>query len=205
MRFALSVLIYAVAGGAVRAYKRDMVEHELSRERVFEGKLLRVDVLDVELANGRRSRREVVRHPGAAVVLCRRPDDMFVWVRQFRMAAGELLLEAVAGTLDAGEAPATCAQREVREETGYEPVRLVSLGEAFPSPGYTEELLHFFYAEVPIEGGEQSPDDDEQVEVALLGRNEIEAMMARGEVRDAKTLAVWMLYTQRLRAAGGEL
>jgi ADP-ribose pyrophosphatase len=180
-----------------------MEERELSRDRVFDGKLLRVDVLEVVLPDGVRARREIVRHPGAAVVLCRRPDDTFVFVRQFRMAAGAVLLEAVAGTLEEGEEPSLCARREVVEETGYAVDRLVYLGEAFPAPGYTEELLHFFYAEVPAGGGAQSPDDDERVEVEILARGEVEALIDSGSLRDAKTLAAWLLYTRKIGVEGG--
>ncbi len=191
-------------GVGVGGYKGGMEEREVSRERVFDGRLLRIDVLGVELACGKRAVREVVRHPGASVILCHRPDDTFVFVRQFRMAAGEALLEVVAGTLEPGEDPAVCAQREVEEETGYTVLDLVRLGEAYPAPGYTEELLHFFYAEVPQVGGAQSPDDDEQVVVEILSRSEVERMIAAGEIRDAKTLAAWLLYTSCLRSKGGE-
>jgi ADP-ribose pyrophosphatase len=181
-----------------------MQEREIDRKRVFDGKLLHVDVVGVELPDGKHSVREIVRHPGAAVILCRRPDDSFVLVRQFRMAAKQALLEVVAGTLEEGEDPAACARREVLEETGYEVTRLVPLGTAYPAPGYTEELLHFFFADIPQKGGMQSPDDDEQVEVACFSREKIENMIAVGEMRDAKTLSAWLLYTRSPACQGGE-
>jgi ADP-ribose pyrophosphatase len=170
-----------------------MKETATSTERVFEGRLLKVDRVEVSLEDGTQATREVVRHPGAAVILCRKPDGAFVFVRQFRFAAGCDLLEAVAGTLDPEEDPAVCARREVEEETGYVPLSLVSLGKAYPAPGYTEELFHFFYAEIPKEAGDQATDDDERVDVVTFSQADFDDMISRGEVRDAKTLAAWLL------------
>lgn len=174
-----------------------MQEREESTERVFEGRLLKVDRVSVVLDDGTRATREIVRHPGAAVVLCRKPDGMFVFVRQFRLAARQVLLEAVAGTLDPGEDPAVCARREVEEETGYRPLRILPLGEAYPAPGYTEELLHFFVAEIPATAGQQATDDDERVQVVELSLSDVDDRIRRGEIRDAKTLAVWLLLSRR--------
>jgi len=149
----------------------------------------------VALDDGTRASREIVRHPGAAVILCRKPDGMFIFVRQYRLAARSALLEAVAGTLEPGEDPSDCARREVEEETGYRPLRMVPLGQAFPAPGYTEELFHFFYAELSATAGKQATDDDERVDVVELSRDGFEAMIAHGDIRDAKTLAVWLLFS----------
>ena len=79
-----------------------MNEKTISSQRAFDGRLLKLDVLDVELDNGRRSRREVVRHPGAVAVWARTPDKRFVFVRQFRKAIESDLLEIVAGTRNTG-------------------------------------------------------------------------------------------------------
>ena len=80
-----------------------MNEKTLSARTVFDGRLLHVEVLDVELPSGVRSVREIVRHPGASVILPQRPDGQFLFVRQFRKPLERQLLEAVAGTLDPGE------------------------------------------------------------------------------------------------------
>lgn len=176
-----------------------MNETTLSSERVFEGRLLKIDVVSVSLEDGTRASREIVRHPGAAVIVCRKPDGRFVFVRQYRLAVRTALLEAVAGTLEPGEDPAVCARREVEEETGYCPTRLVPLGEAYPAPGYTEELLHFFYAEIPATAGQQATDDDERVQVEEYTRSQIDDMIASGGIRDAKTLAAWLLLDRRFR------
>ncbi len=171
-----------------------MNERTLNRRRVFEGRLLKVDVVDVELDSGKRSVREVVCHPGAAVILARHPDGRFVFVRQYRKAAEQVLLEVVAGTLSPGEDPDACAARELREETGYAAAEMRKLGVAYPCPGYSEELLHFYYARLEPQAGACAPDEDEHLETVLLTAAEIERLIAAGALRDAKSLAAWTLY-----------
>lgn len=175
-----------------------MDERTVSARMGFEGRLLKVEVVDVELATGQRAVREIVRHPGAAVVLARLPDGRFVLVRQFRKAIETDLLEAVAGTLGPGEDPLACAQRELREETGYEATRLVKLGVVVPAPGYTDEKLHVYYAELDDRRREACPDDDEKVSVEVLEAEALEAQILDGEIGDAKTLAAWLLYKRKV-------
>lgn len=170
-----------------------MHEKTLSVRRGFTGKLLNLDVVDVELAHGLRSVREIVRHPGGVVILARLPDGRFVLVRQFRKALESVLLEAVAGTLHPGEDPTLCARRELEEETGYQAETLVRLGVIAPAPGYTEERLHLFYATLHPQAGALSPDEDEKIEVVQLTATQVEALMLSGEIWDAKTLAAWFL------------
>ena len=176
-----------------------MTETTISTTPAFRGKLLKVDVLEVELPDGQVATREIVRHPGAAVILCELPDGRFVFVRQYRKAIEQELLEVVAGTLDPGETPEACALREVQEETGYRCASITHLGAAYPAPGYTEEKLHFFHAMLDPEQGEQAPDDDEFVEPVILTRQVIVEMITSGQLEDAKSLTAWMLYTSCAR------
>lgn len=174
-----------------------MSEKTVSSQRAFDGRLLKLDVLEVELDGGRRARREVVSHPGAVAVWSRLPDGRCVFVRQFRKAIEGELLEVVAGTLEPGEAPDACAAREVREETGYDVKSLAPLGFIYSAPGFCVERLHVFFAELAETGRPAAPDPDEALEVVRLTRDEWRALVARGEVRDAKTLAAWALLQAR--------
>jgi len=174
-----------------------MNEKTISSQRAFDGRLLKLDVLDVELDNGRRSRREVVRHPGAVAVWARTPDKRFVFVRQFRKAIESDLLEIVAGTRNTGEPPDTCAIREVREETGYDVKTLTLLGFVHTAPGFCGERLELFFAELAATGKPPSPDPDEVLEVVQLNRKEWEARVVQGDIHDAKTLAAWALVQAR--------
>ena len=170
-----------------------MNEKTISAKRVFDGRLLKLDVLEVELDNGRQSRREIVRHPGAVAVWAWTPEGRLLFVRQFRKAVEGALLEIVAGTLDAGEAPAACAIREIREETGCEVKTLTPLGFIHTAPGFCGERLELFMAELAPLTGRPHPDPDEILDVVWLSRDEWEAKVVSGEIHDAKSLAAWAL------------
>jgi ADP-ribose pyrophosphatase len=139
----------------------------------------------------------VVRHPGAAVVLARHPDGRFALVRQYRAAIAQNLLEAVAGCLNPGEDPAACAARELREETGHAATRLVPLGTIYPAPGYTSEAMHLFYADLDPKPAPLKPDEDENLATEWLTAAEIDKRIVGGGIKDAKTLAIWLLYGAR--------
>jgi len=170
------------------------MEKTLTRERVFDGKLLKIDLLDVELDNGKTSKREIICHPGAAVIWAKLPDERFVLVRQYRKAVEDYFIEAVAGTLDPGESPDTCAERELIEETGYKSTTMTKLGVIAPAPGYTEELFHIYYAELNPVQGQNDLDDDENIDVLYYTAVQIESMILTGEICDAKTIVAWHLY-----------
>ena len=174
-----------------------MNEKTASSQRVFDGHLLKLDVLEVELDNGRRARREIVHHPGAVAIWARAPDGRFVFVRQFRKAIEQELLEVVAGTLEVGETPEACARREIREETGYAVKTLTPLGCIFTAPGFCTERIFLFYAEL-VAGGAAAPDPDEHLDVVLLDEAAWKAMMSRGAVQDAKTWAAWGMFETKL-------
>ena len=174
-----------------------MHERTLHSETAFQGKLVRVDVLEVEMDGGKRAIREIIKHPGAAVILAQHPDGRFVLVRQYRKAVEANLLEVVAGTLDPGESPEACAYRELTEETGYTATSLEALGVIYPAPGYSEERLYVYYATLSPERGAICPDDDERIEVEWLTAEALETLIEQGEICDAKTLAAWTLYRRK--------
>jgi ADP-ribose pyrophosphatase len=169
-------------------------ETTLSSTRVFAGRLLNIDLLEVEIEPGVRSRREIVRHPGAIAVIARLPDGRFAFVRQFRKAIERELLEIVAGGLEKNESPADCARREIMEETGHDTLAVVPLGTFYPAPGYTDEILHIFFAELSADSGAHAGDHDERIEVEYRTEAEFNALIDRGEIHDAKTLAAWTLF-----------
>ena len=164
--------------------------------------VLRVESVEVELDSGVRSVREIVRHPGAAVVLAQLDDGRFVFVRQYRKAIEQATLEVVAGTLHPGEDPAACAHRELREESGYTARELIKLGVVLPAPGYTTERLHTYFARLDGKQGDLQTDHDEQVQVVYLTAADVERKLAAGEIEDAKTLSAWLLYKTRIARAG---
>lgn len=176
-----------------------MTEETLRSKRVFSGRLLKLEVLRVALDGGRRAWREVVRHPGAVAVLAREPRGRFIFVRQFRKAVETDLLEVVAGTRAAHETPEKCAARELKEETGYAVKKLTHLGYIYTAPGFCNERIDLFLAEVKTKPGRQMTEDDEKITVVLLSSREVKAMIAGHRIHDAKTLALWLLARGRLK------
>ena len=170
-----------------------MYEKTVGTKTVFEGRILSVDVLDIELPDGRKSTREIVRHGAAVAVIARRRDGRFVFIRQFRKAMERVCFEVMAGNADTGEAAEAAAVRELKEETGYEPDSIRFLSSIYPSVGYCTERIDIFFAEVH-EPGETDFDQDENIETVLITQPEMDAMICAGKVQDAKTLAAWMLW-----------
>ncbi|MDD5484254.1 MAG: NUDIX hydrolase [Kiritimatiellae bacterium] len=177
-----------------------MQEKTIHSERKFTGRLIKTDLLEVELQDGLRARREIVRHPGAVAALCRRRDNRFVFVRQFRKAVESELLEIVAGTREPGEGAGACIRREIREETGYKVVALARLGRIYTAPGFCDEGIDVFFARLGAAAVCPEPDADERIMPVLLSAKEFEAMLAAGKIRDAKTLAAWTMFRAARRA-----
>jgi len=178
----------------------DLTEKTLGIKRAFEGRALTIDVVEIEMPNGRRSTREIVRHRGAAVILGQRPDGKFVLVRQYRRAVEQTLLEVVAGCLEEGEPIERCARREMEEESGYTVASLEKVGVIVPCPGYSEEHLHLFYARLSAGPVAQRPDFDENLEPVALTAAEIDAAIDDGTLIDGKSIAIWLMW-RRIRPA----
>jgi len=175
-----------------------LLERKVSGRRVWDGKLLVLDVDEVEMPKGGRAVREVIHHPGASVMLPLLPDGRILLVRQHRYAAGEVLLELPAGKLDPGEDPETCARREVAEETGYTAERAVPLGSFFVSPGYSDELIHAFLLTGLQRAAEHSETDpDEELEVLTFTLDELRGLVRSGGIRDSKSLTTLALAETR--------
>lgn len=174
-----------------------LFEKTLSVRNGFTGRALTVDILDIELPDGRKSVREVVRHRGAVGILARKPNGKFVFVKQYRKCIERAYLEIAAGCIEVGEAPDVAAHRELREESGYLVKRLLPLGSIYACPGYSEEELHLFYADVEEMPGATEFDSDENVVTLEYSQEVVEEAMKDGTLTDAKTLAAWLLWKLR--------
>ncbi|HEY3282004.1 MAG TPA: NUDIX hydrolase [Armatimonadota bacterium] len=164
---------------------------------IYQGRMISLRSDRVRLPDGSESRRDVVEHRGAVTIVPMLPDGQVVMVRQFRLAAGSILLELPAGTRDPDEDAEVCARRELTEETGYRAGRMEKLFEAFMAPGYSSELIHFYLAQ-DLDLAEQATDEDEFVEVVQLPLSEAIRQASEGELRDAKTIAGLLVAAQRL-------
>ena len=171
-----------------------MREKTIGSQTIFDGRIMRVEVLEIELPDGRTATREIVRHGPAVAVVARRRDGQFVFIRQFRKALERICFEVMAGNCDPGEEGEVSAIRELREETGYIPESIRFLGPIYPSVGYCDERIDIFYADVPNEPGETDFDDDEEIETVLVTEGAMDQLIRTNAVQDAKTLSAWMLY-----------
>lgn len=169
-------------------------EKTLACERKYTGKIINVDLVDIELPDGRIAKREVVRHGNAVAILARRPDGKFVFVKQYRKAAEEALVEVIAGGLEPGEDPIEGAKRETAEETGYDVTSIKFLTTIICTPGYCEERIHLYFAELTAEPHAQDQDPDENVFPVVLSEQEVEDAIRKGEIFDSKTLSAWACY-----------
>lgn len=169
-----------------------LAEITLSSRVGFEGRLVRVRVDEVLTANGRESVREVIVHPGAVAIVPLHSDGTVSLVRQWRQAAGRVLLEIPAGTLEPGEDPLACAHRELGEEVGLRAGRMERLFASYLAPGYSSELMHTYVA-ADLEPMVAQPDADEVLEPVRIPLTEAAAMVLAGELTDAKTVCGLLL------------
>lgn len=162
-------------------------EKEIKTRRIFRGRLLGVREDTVELPSGRQSTREIVEHPGAIAIVAITKDKEMVLVRQFRKAAGGVLLEVPAGVPKKGELGEDCARRELEEETGFHAKRVRKIWEGYASPGYSTEFIQYYLAEDMIHM-KQKPDEDEFIEVDLAEIDLCVDMLKNGKIKDNKTM-----------------
>jgi ADP-ribose pyrophosphatase len=163
----------------------------VSSHPIHRGRIIDVSTERLLYANGREYDLDYVRHPGAAAVVAVDDAGRVCLVRQYRHGILDFLWEIPAGKLDAGEAPQTCAIRELGEETGVTARRWTALGQYLPAPGIFTEVIHLYLAR-DLEVGTPAPDADEELELQWLPLATAMEKVLRGEWNDGKTaLALW--------------
>lgn len=170
----------------------DLMETKLESEALYRGKLLHVYRDTVRLPDGKSATREWIDHPGACAVVPFLPDGRVVLVRQCRYPVGKVTLEIPAGKLDRGEAPETCARRELREETGYTAGRLVPITAMGTAMAFSNEVIHLFAA-CELQAGAQATDADEFINAIAFTLPELYEKIRRGEIDDSKTLVALLM------------
>lgn len=167
----------------------DFTEKHVSTQVIFNGKIIDVYRDDILLPDGRPAEREYIRHVGAVCIVALTDDNKVVIERQFRYPVGKTLLEIPAGRLNSkDEDPALAALRELKEETGAEARELHYLGPFFPTPAYSDEVIHMYMAR-GLTFGETSFDDDEFLTSELVPISEVLDQICSGNVPDGKTQA----------------
>ena len=193
-----------VAGGSpVRAMDgvdEHLVERRVRSDSVYSGHFLQVRRDEIRLPDGKASTREYIVHPGAVMIVPITDDGQLVVERQHRYPLDRVLLEFPAGKLDPNETTLHCAQRELREETGYRAREWAYAGRLHNAPAYSDEFIEIWLARGLVAGA-QELDDGEFVEVHTMTEAALLAQVASGELTDAKTM-VGLLKLQQWRAGG---
>lgn len=148
-------------------------------------------------AEGNQREREVVRHPGAVTILPLLDDGRVCLIRNYRVSVDKTLIELPAGTLEPGEDPRVTAERELIEETGYRCAKIELLHAFYLSPGILDERMHLYIA-TGLTLGETAREEGELIENLLLPFEEALALIDRGEIQDAKTMAGLLFYERAL-------
>jgi ADP-ribose pyrophosphatase len=160
---------------------------------LFQARRFRIEQVVQTTPDGVEHVREVVRHPGAVVILPLLDDGRVCFVRNYRVAVDQTLIELPAGTLEPGEDPAETARRELAEETGYRAGRIEHLLTFCMSPGILDERMHLYLA-TDLQPGPMALEAGEDIQPLLCTWDESLAMVRSGEIRDAKTLVGLMHY-----------
>lgn len=169
----------------------------IKSETLLEGRAFKVRRDTLKTPDGRETKLDIVEHTGSVVLLPIDDGGNLLFVRQYRHAAGEDLLELPAGTRDGAEPFEECAAREIREETGLEAGALQKLGEFYLVPGYSTELMAVFLA-TDLKENPLQADEDEFLQVEKIPLKQAIDMAEQGEIQDAKSLAALALSRSHL-------
>jgi ADP-ribose pyrophosphatase len=180
-----------------------LVETTVAREQLVRGDFLDVRRDTVRLPGGDTATREYVVHPGAVVVVAMLDDGRLVLERQYRHPLGSVMLEFPAGKIDPGEPSGRCALRELAEETGYRAAEWAYAARMHNAIAYSTEAIEIWFAR-GLSMGERQLDHGEFIDVCAMDEAELDALAARGELTDAKTL-VALLWLQKWRSGAWAL
>lgn len=171
-------------------------EKTITSETLYRGKIIELRVDEVELPNGKQSKRELIKHPGAVAIIAITNDSKLVLVEQYRKALERTIIEIPAGKIEPGEDPEKTAIRELEEETGYKANQFSYIQSFATSPGFADEIIHL-YLGTSLEKVENPAlgDEDEFIGLLECSIEEVETMMKDGRIYDAKT-AYAVLYVK---------
>jgi ADP-ribose pyrophosphatase len=161
-------------------------------EKIYQGKILDLNVYELTI-RGKKVRREIVEHRGAAAILAFDEKGKVILVKQHRFGHG-YILEIPAGTLERGEKPERCALREIQEETGYKAASMKHFLTYYPSVGYNREAIHCFVAKGVKKVSGQALDEDEIMSVVKIDLKKLVGMIKAGRIIDSKTICAVLTY-----------
>jgi len=170
----------------------------IKSETLLQGRAFKIRRDHLKTPDGRDTKFEIIEHGGSVIIIPIDADGNILFVRQYRHAAGQDLLELPAGTRENDEPYEECAAREIREETGMEAGKLQKVGEFYLAPGYSTEFMMVYLA-TDLSHNPLKADDDEFLEVEKIPVGEVIQRAERGEIPDAKSLAALLLARNYLK------
>jgi len=162
------------------------------KKKIYEGKILGLSVYDLVI-EGRKVKREMIEHRGAAAILAFDENNKLILVKQHRYPHG-YVIEIPAGTLEKKEDPKKCAFRELEEETGYSAKKMTPLITYYPSIGYNTETIHCFVASGLKKITDLKLDEDELLSVVKMDFKKVITMIKNGKIQDSKTICAVLTY-----------
>lgn len=179
----------------------NLKEEQVKSDLLYDGRIIKLYNDEIRLPDGNKAYREYVKHPGGVCVVPLTDEKEVMLVRQYRYVYGKEIIEIPAGKRDGkNEDVLEGAKRELKEELGIEAENFYYLGEMYPTPGYTDEIL-FMFAATSLTFGETNPDEDEFVEPEKIHIDSLVDMIMNGEIKDAKTIGA-VLKTKKLLDEG---
>jgi ADP-ribose pyrophosphatase len=167
----------------------------MRKKKIYQGKILGLSVYDL-VVEGRKVKREMIEHRGAAAMLAFDEDNKIILVKQHRFPHG-YVIEIPAGTLEKREDPKKCAFRELEEETGYRAGKMTPLITYYPSIGYNTEAIHCFVASGLKKIADLNLDEDEILSVVKMDLKKVIHMIKSGKIQDSKTICAVMTYAAK--------
>jgi ADP-ribose pyrophosphatase len=164
----------------------------MKEKKIYEGKIIGLSVYDGKI-EGRKVKREYIKHRGAAAMLAFDEEKKLILVKQHRFPHG-YVLEIPAGTLENKEKPVKCAFRELEEETGYRAKKMTPLITYYPSIGYNAEVIHCFVASGLKKISDLKLDEDEILSVVKIDFKKVLSMIKTGKIQDSKTICAVLTY-----------
>lgn len=177
------------------------MERYLNRKTIYNGKILTLQLDQVECDNGTLAYREIVRHHGGAAILCISKEKKVLLIRQYRYAYDEVIFEIPAGKLEQKENPLDAAKREFEEETGHMALDMTYLTTIYPTCGYSDEKIYLYFV-TQFKKTETHFDEDEVIESIWIDLEKVLSMIASGQIKDAKTICAiqaYLIYQHKIK------
>lgn len=167
----------------------------MKKKKIYDGKIIGLSLYDLTI-RGRKIKREIIEHRGAAAILAIDKNQKVILVKQHRFPFG-YVLEIPAGTLEKGERAKSCAIRELQEETGYKAKKMTHFLTYYPSVGYNTEKIHCFLATCLEKASDLQLDADEILSVIKIDLKKLLRMIKAGKIKDSKTICAVLTYAAK--------